>query len=250
MTCALFSTPFGIPFFGWTGDGYRKLTMEELRPQYETWESQQAALRKHAQTLVREADEARIEEELFKEDEDEGDVQCLEYLTVEDSVPEIICDTAPLTVADVDTSSFSKKEPSKFIVIVQDVEAVSDFIHDKLDICEAVVVTEEEVSEDVVLKVNGATNTHPQYSLISFIGAHFLKRIFGNRCSAGTHDVVAAEELEDEREVEEWLFVKVEEDDDEVVAPQCKGKPKQRRRSRVNNVKRRSLASIGNNMKR
>ncbi len=43
------------------------------------------ALRKHAQTLVREADEARIEEELFKEDEDEGDVQCLEYLTVEDS---------------------------------------------------------------------------------------------------------------------------------------------------------------------
>ncbi len=42
MTCAIFSTPFGIPFFGWTGDGYRKLTMEELRPQYETWESQQA----------------------------------------------------------------------------------------------------------------------------------------------------------------------------------------------------------------
>ncbi len=70
----------------------------------------------------------------------------------------------------------------------------------------------------LVLKVNGATNTHPQYSLTSFIGAHFLKRIFGNRSSAGTHDVVAAEELEDEREVEEWLFVKVEEDDDEVVA--------------------------------
>ncbi len=70
-----------------------------------------------------------------------------------------------------------------------------------------------------VLKVNGATSTHPRHSSTSFIGADFLKRIFGNRSSAtGTHDVVAAEELEDEREVEEWLFVSVEENDDEVVA--------------------------------
>ncbi len=100
LTCAIFSTPYGIPFFGWTGDGYRKLTMEELRSQYENWEGHQAgaypltyacsltdatlavALKKQAQTLAHEADEARVEEELFKENEDEG--QSLNHLTVED----------------------------------------------------------------------------------------------------------------------------------------------------------------------
>ena len=40
--CATFATPFGIPFFGWADNEYRKLSMEELRPQYEAWERHQA----------------------------------------------------------------------------------------------------------------------------------------------------------------------------------------------------------------
>ena len=63
------------------------------------------------------------------------------------AVPEITYDTKPLTIREVDTSSLSWKGPSKFIVIVQDVEADSAYIQDKLDIGEA-FVTVEVVSED------------------------------------------------------------------------------------------------------
>ena len=55
----------------------------------------------------------------------------------------------------------------------------------------------------------------------SFIGADLLKRIFSSSNALGAvHDVIAVEDLEEEREVEEWLFVGIEDDkiDEEVVA--------------------------------
>ena len=40
VATSTFATPFGTPFFGWTEDGeWRKLTMDELRSEYEAWES-------------------------------------------------------------------------------------------------------------------------------------------------------------------------------------------------------------------
>ncbi|KAI0694011.1 hypothetical protein C8T65DRAFT_744530 [Cerioporus squamosus] len=238
LVCATVSTPYGIPFFGWTGDEYRKLTMEELRPQYEAWERHLAALREQA--FAHEVEEERVEEELFK-DEIEGVVQDPNYLTVENCVPEIAYDTKPLTITEVDMSSSDWKGPSKFIVMVQDVEADSAVIHEKLDIGEA-FVTEAVVSGDVALDVNDATSMPCYNNSSSVIGAHFLKRVFGNRnAAARTDDVRAAEELEEEREVEKWLFVGVQGDGAEVVAP------KQRRSRKVKRT-RRSLASVGNMM--
>ena len=40
IATSTFATPFGTPFFGWTEDGeWKKFTMDELRSQYEAWES-------------------------------------------------------------------------------------------------------------------------------------------------------------------------------------------------------------------
>ena len=42
LATSTFSTPFGLPFFGWSEDGqYRKFSMAELRSQYDAWERQQ-----------------------------------------------------------------------------------------------------------------------------------------------------------------------------------------------------------------
>lgn len=108
----------------------------------------------------------------------------------------------------------------------------------------------------------------------SFIGADLLKRIFSTSNALGAvHDVIAVEDLEEEREVEEWLFVGIEDDkiDEEVVAvsvhailwrvsvgltddgqiSQCKSERKQRRPRIDRRVTRarRSLATIGNNVR-
>ncbi|KAI0706654.1 hypothetical protein C8Q76DRAFT_801051 [Earliella scabrosa] len=73
VATSTFATPFGTPFFGRTEDGeWRKFSMDELRSQYEAWESKRFASRR--QSWADEVEEELFVEEMIEAEEDEEEM--------------------------------------------------------------------------------------------------------------------------------------------------------------------------------